>query len=285
MLCPFNCALTVRSPGLPCELSLTTFLLLWIGDDWLWDWELTGTGEKELGMTLVWCSSNEGYCFEAFSLVGNPITCCGRGELSRPFIVNLEGSGNKDCFTTLGISSKCLAGNEGSLPLLWTLRVVDSVGERGNRGVVQCGTTTREDWASLGWVLGGPVVLGPLGQGVFEFRVLKWTSRTETFDFFCLTRVVGEVLISYANFRSFETFFWKTWPYQYRFPCIYTFWMEFPDVTILKGETCLIGDQIKHVSWAKVCFHTTWMRSYSLSRNKKINWKPSSGRSQENEVL
>ena len=87
---------------------------------------------------------------------------------------------------------------------------MDSVGERGNRGVVQCGTTTPEDWASLGWVLGGPVVLGPLGQGVFEFRVLKWTSRTETFDFFCLTRVVGEVLISYANFRSFETFVWKT---------------------------------------------------------------------------
>ena len=69
-------------------------------------------------MTLVWCSSNEGYCFEAFSLVGNPITCCGRGELSRPFIVNLEGSGNEDCFTALGISSKCLAGNEVSLPLL-----------------------------------------------------------------------------------------------------------------------------------------------------------------------
>ena len=26
-------------------------------------------------------------------------------------------------------------------------------------------------------------------------------------------------------------------------------------------------------------------RSFSLSRNKKINWKPSSGRSQENEML
>ena len=43
-------------------------------------------------------------------------------------------------------------------------------------------------------------------------------------------------------------------PYYYRFPCIYNFWMEFPDVIILKGETCLIGDQIKHVS--SVCFHT-----------------------------
>ena len=26
-------------------------------------------------------------------------------------------------------------------------------------------------------------------------------------------------------------------------------------------------------------------RSFSLSRNKKLNWKPSSGRSQENEML
>ena len=26
-------------------------------------------------------------------------------------------------------------------------------------------------------------------------------------------------------------------------------------------------------------------RSFSLSRNEKINWKPSSGRSQENEML
>ena len=77
-----------------------------------------GTGQKELGMALVRCSSNEGYCFEAFSLFGNPITCCGRGELSRPFIVNLEGSGNKDCSTSLGISSKCLAEHEGSLSLL-----------------------------------------------------------------------------------------------------------------------------------------------------------------------
>ena len=39
-----------------------------------------------------------------------------------------------------------------------------------------------------------------------EFRVWQWASCTETFDFFCLTRVVGEVLISYANFRSFETY-------------------------------------------------------------------------------
>ena len=51
-----------------------------------------------------------------------------------------------------------------------TLRVVDSVGERGNRGVVQCGTTTREDWASLGWVPGGPVVLGPLGSCSNRYR-------------------------------------------------------------------------------------------------------------------
>ena len=41
---------------------------------------------------------------------------------------------------------------------------MDSVEERGNRGVVQCGTTTREEWDSLGWVPGGPVVLGPLGS-------------------------------------------------------------------------------------------------------------------------
>ena len=44
------------------------------------------------------------------------------------------------------------------------MRVENSVGERGNRGVVQCGTTTREEWASLGWVPVGSVVLGPLGS-------------------------------------------------------------------------------------------------------------------------
>ena len=31
--------------------------------------------------------------------------------------------------------------------------------------------------------------------------------------------------------------------------------------------------------------HEETNRSFSLSRNKKINWKPSSGRSQENEML
>ena len=31
--------------------------------------------------------------------------------------------------------------------------------------------------------------------------------------------------------------------------------------------------------------HLVLYRSFSLSRNKKINWKPSSGRSQENEML
>ena len=30
---------------------------------------------------------------------------------------------------------------------------------------------------------------------------------------------------------------------------------------------------------------TALYRSFSLSRNKKINWKPSSGRSQENEMV
>ena len=40
---------------------------------------------------------------------------------------------------------------------------------------------------------------------MFGFRVLKWTSRTETFDFFCLKRVVSEVLISYGGFSG------KTW--------------------------------------------------------------------------
>ena len=92
----------------------------------------------------MWCSSNEGDCLEA-----------------------LEGSGNKDCSTSLGISSKCLTENEGSLSLLWTLRVVDSVGERGNRGVVECRTTSREDWA-FSWVPGGPVVLGPLGSWLLK---------------------------------------------------------------------------------------------------------------------
>ena len=35
--------------------------------------------------------------------------------------MNLEGSGNKDCFTSPGNSSKFLAENEGSLSLLRTL--------------------------------------------------------------------------------------------------------------------------------------------------------------------
>ena len=48
---------------------------------------------------------NEGYCVEASSLFGNPITCSGWGELSKPFIVNLGWSGNSDCSTPLGIYS------------------------------------------------------------------------------------------------------------------------------------------------------------------------------------
>ena len=44
-----------------------------------------------------------------------------------------------------------------------------------------------------------------------EFRVWQWASPTETFDLFCVARVVDiEVLISYVKFGSFEIFVWRT---------------------------------------------------------------------------
>jgi len=189
MLCPFNCALTVRSLGLACELSLTTLLLPWSGDDCLWDGELTRTGQTWLnywyyiGGMLFECrvpllSFVTVWCFHDFLYWRRWTIWKARRELGGVW--------------KRGIPSKCSAGNEWSLYPLWTFsspisqswplvgindgvawlkawfclifvacfplsqlnrpaspRDGDLSGRHGNCWVVQWGTTARKDWALL----------------------------------------------------------------------------------------------------------------------------------------